>query len=58
MKEDGLGLAALETGVSQERKCITLCYLLLPNTTQEWWPHYSWKKRQPVSSNEASDKTV
>ena len=33
MKEDGLGLATLETGVSQERKCITLCYLLqLPNT--------------------------
>ena len=36
MKEDGLGLATLETGVSQERKCITLCYLVLllqlPNT--------------------------
>ena len=35
MKEDGLGLAALETGVSQERKCITLCYLVLSFTTAQ-----------------------
>ena len=36
MKEDGLGLATLETGVSQERICIALYHpvfaLLLPNT--------------------------
>ena len=84
MKEDGLGLATLETGVSQERKCITLCclvlscttaqhksgitsegkyalpcrhYPVLSSTAEEWW-RYSWRKRQPVSSNEASDKTV
>ena len=60
MKEGGLGLATLETGVTSKRKytlpCINL-YLLFYHTTQEWW-RYSWRKRQAVSSNEASDKTL